>query len=77
MGLILIKDTSGDFYEVDNVVFGGQASRLGVDFGWKITSVVKPVDRLPQEIMFIPAVLLLLFLAWGQRRRRELELLPQ
>lgn len=77
MGLILIKDASGDFYEVDNVVFGGQASRLGVDFGWKITSVVKPVDRLPQEIMFIPAVLLLLFLAWGQRRRRELELLPQ
>jgi TRAP transporter 4TM/12TM fusion protein len=53
----------------DNVVFGSPAQDVGIDFDWEIVSLEVPVDRPPKQLMFIPALLLLGFVAWTQRRR--------
>jgi len=53
----------------DNVVFGSVAQDVGIDFDWEITKLEVPADRPPKQLMFIPALLLLGFVAWIQRRR--------
>jgi hypothetical protein len=56
MGVMVL----GDQVQVTDVTFGSQAARYGVDFGMNITEVLVPdADRLPKEIMIIPALLLL------------------
>ncbi|MGD8557826.1 MAG: TRAP transporter permease [Chromatiales bacterium] len=45
--------------------------KTGVDYGWEITTVQKESDRLPKQIMIIPALLLMGFIAWLQLRRRK------
>ena len=67
MGLMLIEEE--DSWEVDLVLFDSQAQKSGVDFGWQITGIQQAADRPVKELMFIPAVLLLLGLAWVQKRR--------
>ncbi|MDX1594832.1 MAG: DUF3394 domain-containing protein, partial [Gammaproteobacteria bacterium] len=54
---------------VDTIMFGSQAEGQGIDFDWEIVSVVVPNDRPAKEWMFIPALLLLGFVAWLQKRR--------
>ncbi|MFB9888135.1 TRAP transporter permease [Balneatrix alpica] len=54
---------------VDNVEFSSPAQTMGVDFDWQITSIEVPQPRPPKELMFIPALLLMLAMAWAQRRR--------
>jgi hypothetical protein len=50
----------GDQVQITDVTFGSQAERYGVDFGMNITEVLVPdADRLPKEVMFIPALVLL------------------
>ena len=67
MGLMVSQ--AGERQIVDLVVFGSPAERAGVDFGWEITGVRVPAARPPKELVFIPALLLLGFIGWLQRRR--------
>ncbi len=56
---------------VDSLDFGSQAEQSGIDFDWEIKAVEIETDRPAKEWMFIPALLLLAGLAWGQRQRKE------
>ncbi|KEA64549.1 TRAP-type uncharacterized transport system, fused permease component [Marinobacterium lacunae] len=71
LGLMLSPD--GDKRIVDLVVFGSAAEKSGVDFGWEITGIQAKADRPPKELVFIPAMLLLAFVGWLQRRRSNTE----
>ena len=68
MGLMLTETDNG--WTVDLVLFDSAAQKSGVDFGWSIVGVQKPADRPPKELMFIPAIVVLLGLAWWQKRRK-------
>jgi len=67
LGLMLSRQ--GERVIVDLVTFGSAAERAGVDFGWEITGILVKSDRPPRELVFIPALLLLGFVGWLQRRR--------
>jgi TRAP-type uncharacterized transport system fused permease subunit len=56
---------------IDNIVFGSQAEKMGLDFNWEIISVEVENERPPKQWMFIPAILLLIFIAHGQLKRRK------
>ena len=72
-GLILRRE-EGRVY-VDNIVFASAAERLGFDFDWEITKVMVPNrDRPPTQLFFIPALLILAFIWWDQRRRLRRQL---
>jgi hypothetical protein len=58
---------------VDYVSFGSPAEDAGVSFGWTIDSVQVQNERPPKELMFIPALILLVVVAYGQLRRRTPE----
>ena len=55
---------------VDNMVFGSAAEKAGLDFDWQILAVETQAERPPRQLMFIPAVVLLLLVAFLQRARR-------
>ncbi|MCH8498551.1 MAG: TRAP transporter permease [Marinobacter sp.] len=55
---------------VDFVQWGSPAEGAGMSFDWEIVSVLVPQARPPQELVYIPALLLLIFIARGQWRRR-------
>jgi len=59
---------------IDNVVFASAAEKAGVDFDQEILNLQVPTDRLPKQLMFIPAILLF-GLVWmiQNRRRKKLE----
>ncbi|MDJ0945505.1 MAG: TRAP transporter permease [Kiloniellales bacterium] len=59
---------------IDNIGFGSPAEEAGLDFDWEITSVEVPAERLPKEIFYIPALLLLGLIVLMQRRRRPADL---
>jgi TRAP transporter 4TM/12TM fusion protein len=60
----------GDRVQITDVTFGSQAERYGMDFGMDITEILVPdPDRLPNEVMFIPALMLLGLVFLLQRRR--------
>jgi TRAP transporter 4TM/12TM fusion protein len=54
---------------VDNVVFGSYAEKQKIDFDWELREVQVPADRLPKEVFYIPALLLLGLVVLIQRRR--------
>lgn len=56
---------------VDNVVFGSDAEKAGLDFDWQIMAIEEQAERPPKQLMYIPALLLLGFVAFLQNRRRE------
>ena len=64
---------SGDMLAVDFVNFGSAAEEAGIDFGWNIEAVQAKLDRPPKEVMFIPALLLLALVAFGQLKRKARE----
>lgn len=70
-GLELSPD--GEKMAVDFVGFGSPAEDAGIQFGWTIDAVQVDLERPPKELMFIPALALLGFLAFGQLRRRARE----
>ncbi|MFY0666040.1 MAG: TRAP transporter permease [Natronospirillum sp.] len=72
----LVTRLAGDYVAVDAAVFGSEAQRLGFDFGWRIEYLELEADRPPKEIMWGPAVLLLLLVAGAQVRRRKFEVAP-
>jgi hypothetical protein len=67
MGLMLTEDENG--WIVDLVLFDSAAQKSGIDFGWNIVGIQQAADRPPKELMFIPAILLLLVIGWLQKRR--------
>ncbi|MEN8190122.1 MAG: TRAP transporter permease [Thermodesulfobacteriota bacterium] len=58
---------------VDNVVFGSAAEKAGIDFDQEITSIQLPSDRLPKQLMFIPALVLFGFVYLVQSGRKKKE----
>ena len=65
------RDEDGKYY-VDNLNFGGPAEQLGIDFDWEVASIEVEADRMPKEIFYIPALLLLGLVVVLQRRRHRL-----
>ena len=68
-GLMLRQDD--DRTVVDMVAFGSPAQELGIDFDWEILQVQVAAERPPKELVFIPALVLLVLMWLGQRRRRD------
>ena len=66
-GLTVMPDADG--WMVMGVKFGSTAEKLGIEQGFRITSVEAPTDRPAKEWMFVPAVLLLGVIIAVQRRR--------
>ena len=56
---------------VDNVVFGSVAEKAGVDFDQEIMNIQVPSDRLPKQLIFIPAFGLFAFVYVIQNRRKK------
>ena len=59
---------------VDNIGFDSPAEKAGIDLDWEIVTVKLPVDRMPQEVFYIPALIVLVAIAMLQRGRRRKEL---
>ena len=55
---------------IDAIELGSPAEKAKLDFDWEITEVIVPAERLPKQILYIPAFALLLFIYFLQRRRR-------
>lgn len=56
---------------VNNVVFSSKAEKMGLDFDQEIRKINIPSERLPKQIMFLPAVALLALVYALQRKRRD------
>ncbi len=69
---IEFRDEDGKIF-VDNLQFGGPSEQLGIDWDWELVELEVPADRLPKEIFYIPALLLVLLVVFLQRRRQPKE----
>lgn len=67
----------GDKVFVDNTIFGGAAEQLGIDLDWEIVELEVATDRLPKELFYIPALLLVTGIILLQRRRKRQKLIPE
>ena len=70
---IEFRDEDGNLF-VDNLSFGGPAEQLGIDFDWQVVELEVAADRMPKEIFYIPALLLVggvYALQMGRRRKLE------
>ena len=56
---------------IDAIEFGSPAEQAKLDFDWEITEVIVPAERLPKQMLYIPALALLLVVYLMQRRRRR------
>ncbi|MEO9458776.1 MAG: TRAP transporter permease [Lentilitoribacter sp.] len=56
---------------VDAVAFGGPAEAAGIDFDWELKTIKVENDRLPKELFYIPAFLLLGLIIFLQKRRHK------
>ncbi|AEI92389.1 TRAP transporter permease [Roseobacter litoralis] len=59
---------------VDNLNFGGPAEQLGIDFDWEIVELEVEADRIPKEVFYLPAFLLVggvYLLQMGRKRKHE------
>jgi len=68
MGLNLIQHEEN--IQVDSVNFDSPAEKAGIDFDWVIQSVQQATDRPSKYWFYIPALLLLIILGMGQKRRK-------
>ncbi len=71
-----LRDSAGlEFREEDNKVvvdsisFGKPAEQAGIDFDWQLTSIEVQNDRMPKQVFYLPAFLLLGLIVILQRRR--------
>jgi TRAP transporter 4TM/12TM fusion protein len=69
-GIEFRTEDDGKVY-VDNVVFGQYAQQKGVDFDWQVLRIEKPAERMPKEVFYLPALLLLALVAWLQLGRKR------
>ncbi len=58
---------------IDNVIFGSEAEKMGIDFDQEIINIQMPNRRPYMEWMYVPAVGLYLLIAFLQRQRRKRE----
>ncbi|MDT8379200.1 MAG: TRAP transporter permease [Desulfotignum sp.] len=58
---------------VDNIMFGSNAERMGIDFDQEILTVMVETDRPPKQLMFFPALVLLGLIYFLQKRRQTPE----
>ena len=67
--------SEGEKLFVDNLNFGGPAEQLGIDFDWEVVELEVASDRMPKEIFYIPALLLVgaVYLLQMGRRRKTVE----
>ncbi len=66
--------SEGEKLFVDNLNFGGPAEQLGIDFDWEVVELEVASDRMPKEIFYVPALLLVgavYLLQMGRRRKTE------
>ncbi len=70
MGLELVLDERQRMV-IDQIGFGSEAERAGLDFDWIIQRIEVSNERPPQQLMFIPALLVLGLIALNQNRRRR------
>ncbi|MEM8837340.1 MAG: TRAP transporter permease [Pseudomonadota bacterium] len=70
---IEFREEDGKIF-VDNLSFGGPSEQLGIDFDWEVVELEVAADRMPKEIFYIPALLLVGGVYVLQRgRQRKLE----
>ena len=71
---IEFRDEDGKLF-VDNLNFGGPSEQLGIDFDWELVELEVAADRVPKEVFYLPAFLLLgvVFLLQMRRKRTEEE----
>ena len=63
-----VRDEDGRLY-IDNIVWGGVAEQMQLDFDWEITSFDIENERPAKEWFFIPAFLLVLWIIRRQKKR--------
>ncbi|MFK7868790.1 MAG: TRAP transporter permease [Roseobacter sp.] len=73
---IEFREEDGKIF-VDNLNFGGPAEQLGIDFDWEVVELDVAADRMPKELFYIPALLLLLVVWLLQMRRKRAQEEPQ
>lgn len=71
LGLLLKPEMQDNHWVIDTIVFGSSAEKAGLDFDWHITGIRETASRPPKELMYIPAILLLLLVGWMQKRRMQ------
>jgi hypothetical protein len=59
----------GTEMQIAQVKFGSRAEKLGIEQGYKISSIEMPADRPDKEWMFVPAIALLGLIVMMQRAR--------
>jgi TRAP transporter 4TM/12TM fusion protein len=59
----------GDEVRTGTVKFGSRAKKSGFEQGWKVASIKVPTERPSEHSVYIPALALLAFLYFLQRRR--------
>ena len=69
---IELREEDGRLF-VDNLNFGGPAEQLGIDFDWEIVELDVEADRIPKEVFYIPAFILLAVVYLLQMRRKRKE----
>jgi len=74
-GLNLTQDSNT--WTVDYVDFDSAAAKANIDFGWQIMGIEIASDRPPKELVFIPAILLLLVIRKIQQKRLNSPLTKQ
>tara|TARA_R110002051_G_scaffold264088_1_gene323998 strand:- start:107 stop:2788 length:2682 start_codon:yes stop_codon:yes gene_type:complete len=67
---IAVRNEDGRIF-IDDVVFGGAAEKVGLDFDFEITAIKLQAERIAKEIFFLPAFLLLGLIIFIQRRRHR------
>ncbi|MFC1798625.1 TRAP transporter permease [Thermodesulfobacteriota bacterium] len=56
---------------IDNVVFSSAAEKAGIDFDQELLNIQVPSERPPKQLMFIPAILLLVLIWFFQNTRKK------
>jgi TRAP-type uncharacterized transport system fused permease subunit len=56
---------------IDNVMFGSNAEKMGIDFDQEILVLKIPSKRLPKQLMYFPALALFALIYFVQRKRRD------
>jgi hypothetical protein len=57
---------------IDNIVFASSAEKASIDFDQELLNVQVLNERPPKQLMFIPALLLLAFVWFTQRKRSRI-----
>lgn len=70
-GLTILKGDDGK-YLVDDVGYESAAQTAGLDFDQEILKAWVPVEHLPKQLMYIPALAVLFLIVVVQRRRYKL-----